>query len=62
MTKRHFIRLASLLHSIKPTSGPTIEQQYKQWEDTVYAIAGLCGSFNPRFDRTRFVDACGVDR
>jgi hypothetical protein len=58
MTKRHFIRLASLLHSIKPTS----EQQYKQWEETVYAIAGLCGSFNPRFDRTRFVDACGVDR
>jgi hypothetical protein len=60
MTKRHFIRLASLLRSIKPTSGQT--DQYKQWEDTVYAIAGLCGSFNPRFDRTRFVDACGVER
>jgi hypothetical protein len=60
MTKRHFIKLASLLHSIKPTSSQTAT--YKQLEQTVYAIAGLCGSFNPRFDRTRFVDACGVDR
>jgi hypothetical protein len=61
MSKMHFIRLAALLRGLKPATAKT-SASYKQWDETVYAIAGLCGSFNPRFDRTRFVDACGVER
>lgn len=62
MSKMHFQRLASLLRSLKPVITSDNADLYQQWEQTVYAIAGVCGSFNPRFDRTRFVDACGVER
>ena len=33
---------------------------YDQWHTTVLALASVLASDNPRFDRARFLAACGV--
>ena len=48
MSRRHFIRLAGIIREYKPQ--PLLVRE----------IADMCGSENPRFDRYKFYEACGM--
>lgn len=51
MTRQHFVELAKEIARIP--SG-----QARQ--EAAYAVARAAQKFNPRFDRVRFLEACGV--
>ncbi len=63
---RHFAFIAATLADNRPSPiGATAlsanqRSQLAQWEYTVNAFARACESTNPRFDRARFLRACGV--
>jgi hypothetical protein len=73
MSRKDFIAFANALRSIRPvqsngttvtvrgitTPCPTVE--YAMWELCCQTIASICGSSNGRFDRNRFLDACGLE-
>ena len=54
---RHFSFIAAALASTKPESdGPELNQ----WNNMVLQFASDCRASNPRFDRARFLAACGA--
>jgi len=59
MSRKHFKELADTLEAIKPSNNDT--ERLTMWRDAVRAIASVCASCNPRFDRSRFYDACGME-
>ena len=61
MTRRHYEWLAATLAGVQPGTGADIAEQ-AQWLDTCDAFADALESSNPRFDRARFLKACGVDQ
>ena len=52
MTKKHFIALADVLRTIKPTDKSF---QRMQWNIDVNALADFCYSQNPNFNRSRWM-------
>jgi hypothetical protein len=52
MSKKHFNALAARIACIADS---------KVREEVACAIAGVCADFNGRFDRGRFLRACGVE-
>ncbi len=52
MTRKHFKELARIL---KDTDTATLNPVL------IREIANFCYNENPRFDRGRFYDACGID-
>lgn len=60
MTKKHFVALAASLASTKPDANVDAPEHYAQWLFDARAIADVCASTNARFDRARFLAACGV--
>lgn len=58
---RHFAFIAATLAACEPGGGDYSEAEHQQWQDTVTAFAGACAASNPRFDRARFLSACGVE-
>lgn len=60
MTRKHFRAIAEALRESHPGFEVSHEAnvQLRQWRCTVVCIAKVCASFNPAFDRGRFVDAC----
>lgn len=58
MTRRHFEALARALANARPRPGRQSTDSWNQWEIDVAAVAHVLSDANPRFDRTRFVDAC----
>lgn len=62
MTKKHFELIASTLrHLAPPRELPSSPRAYEQWRATVESFADMCAASNPRFNRTRFLAACGVE-
>jgi hypothetical protein len=61
MTKKDFILIANVLADKRPNldvdHGPAT---FEQWADTVVAMGNALRSTNPRFDRGRFFEACGL--
>ena len=61
MTRRHSealaAALAAALQDVAPEKGGAMRDQ---WINDVCAIATVCDESNPRFDRARFLKACGV--
>lgn len=53
MTRQHFKAIAAAMAAVKPTRNTA------QWDKHVLALADMCAQENPRFDRTRFLAACG---
>ena len=61
MTKKHFEALAAALNGVGPLHGDMSTKDAIQWRSDVEAVAAVCARFNPNFDRTRFLKACGVE-
>lgn len=61
MTRKHFEALAAVLkdHAVSARDGSRDEQHRVAW--IAADVATICASFNPYFDRTRFLKACGVE-
>lgn len=67
MTKKDFELLAAALHGAEPMahgypSNPQAEYQaaYGAWRLACRHVAHALATTNPRFDRDRFLQACGV--
>lgn len=63
MTKKHFDALAAALRDVRPEVSllnyhalPRVDQ----WRADCEAAADFCARFNPKFNRGRFLEACGV--
>ena len=50
MSKKHYEALAAALHEERGAED--------EWLACVHAVADVCATFNPRFDRERFLSAC----
>lgn len=58
MSRKDFELIAASLNSSKPP-GDTGDRLH-QWEAICFGLAGALAHSNPRFDRSRFLAACGV--
>ena len=61
MTKKHFEALAAALKQAGQEYGDSATYHKGQWRRDVEMVALTCMSFNPNFDRARFLKACGVE-
>jgi hypothetical protein len=58
MTKKHFISLAAMFKAERPQ--PHWDgNKLTVWNALVVGTADVCRQTNPRFDRERFITACG---
>jgi hypothetical protein len=60
MTKKDFEAIAAALKREKPGANWDANK-HVQWNLDVRAFANVCAASNPRFDRTRFYRACGME-
>jgi hypothetical protein len=64
MTKKDFEMIASTLKSEMPEREPGnrwSDGARDEWSTTCLAFASMLASTNPRFDRARFLAACGME-
>jgi hypothetical protein len=63
MTKRDFILIAETLKNERPDRDGTkwADGARDLWSTTVLAFANALATKNPRFDKERFFDACGLE-
>jgi hypothetical protein len=70
MTRKDFELIAAVLSTSKigdihPASSPEARRTWTyardEWRRTVDRFATMCAAQNPRFDRARFLAACGVE-
>lgn len=57
---RHFAVIAAALRESKPAANWE-PAKMSQWKSTVSSFVDTCRSSNGRFDRDRFLAACGWD-
>lgn len=70
MTRKYFEMLAAALKSTNPALTASGELDYEtacaaateQWFKTTRKIADACAQMNVRFDRSRFMRACGAEQ
>ena len=60
MTRKHFAALAADLAATRPDQ-VTEPAAYLCWIETVQRITTTCADSNPRFSRSTFRAACGLD-
>jgi hypothetical protein len=54
MSKKHFVALAVVVRDLKAT--------HEVRRSLALALADLCSAACPRFNRSRFLNACGVEQ
>lgn len=62
MTRKDFEVIADVLKSVRPqyvADVPVTKGAAMQWDSTVIAFADRCKLINPRFDNSKFYQACG---
>ena len=63
MTRRDFQLIAGTLAAVRASYSPTWDPNlFRACNDHAHALADALAGTNPRFDRERFLDACGVPR
>lgn len=64
MTKKDFQLIADALSYAKPskTAKPTgYKHRLEAWNNSVHTMADYLSVTNPRYDKQRFLVACGID-
>ena len=66
LSRAHFQLIADTLRDVRPTTSNFPSDDHligalHQWQDTVKAMSRTLAATNPRFDRRRFENACGLD-
>lgn len=61
MTRQHFTAIAETFARTKPSENHANIPLIRQWEYDVRQMAVTLSSFNPRFDRDKFLAACGCE-
>jgi hypothetical protein len=67
MSRKHFIAVAAAIRSQLPTvntmsSKPEYRQAYTDGvKDVARTLCEVFAAGNPRFDRARFLSACGIE-
>jgi len=61
MTRRDFQLIAAAVKGVREGYAPTWDANlFRALDDTSRALADSLARTNPRFDRRRFLEACGV--
>jgi hypothetical protein len=60
MSKKDYINLSNALRSVKPVLNTTDCPIFIEWLKCCQQIAVACQRDNARFDRKRFMMACGL--
>jgi len=63
VSKKHFEALAYALSAEQPAKyeeNGGVSLAYLKWENCVGIIANVLAASNPRFDRAKFLEACGI--
>lgn len=58
MTKKDYEKIAEVFKDSIPIG--TENAYFDQWRFTLLAMADMLANDNPRFDRTLFLEACGL--
>ena len=62
MTRKNFIALADALRANVPNQDSNCyDTEALLFSDIVESVMNVCERANPRFDRARFSQACGLD-
>lgn len=68
ISRVHFNKVADALKARKPNGAHVVDSHHNeflarvtQWELDVHAVASVLATFNPRFNMSRFLQACGLD-
>lgn len=62
MTRKHFEEIALHLYNLRPIAlSDAGKAQLCQWRAHVEVMAAFCTLQNTRFDRDRFMEACGYE-
>lgn len=63
MTRQHFKAIADALNEVRTTVVMTrnpLLAKHAALDAAAHNLADACAEFNPRFDRDKFLKACGV--
>jgi hypothetical protein len=61
MSKKHYQAIASAMRITKPAHS-TVCTTVQSWQQICQTLASVLAADNPRFDRSKFLDACGLER
>lgn len=61
MTRKHFIEMAATIRRVLTASEPIRDADRARARHTADAFISLAERDNPRFDRVRFLVACGLE-
>lgn len=59
MTRKHFKEIAETINQLAE-SGHLANDYYETHFVVASAFANVCARYNPRFNRDKFMEACGV--
>lgn len=61
MTKKDYIMLAAVMKACRPSaSTPDADPSWKKWDEIIDELIPKLRADNPRFDVTRFMEACNA--
>lgn len=65
MTRKHFREIAERLRNAKPAAADPYDLEglarIEGWRNAVFAVNRALIEFNPRYERYRFFEACGLE-
>lgn len=60
MTRKDFVAIAEAIKDARDALGFSDSIESRVLDSMAKSIANVCATTNPRFDRSKFLEACGV--